>query len=564
VQVENPLEPVILILLVGLVAMILAKPLRLSPIVGFLIAGVVIGPHGFGLIQESETTHLLGELGIVFLLFDIGLHFSLAHIWDARRDILGLGPVQVLLCMVSLSLLAIWAGISLDVAIVIGAALALSSTAVAFQAIGELGIQRCPIGVSATAVLIFQDIAAIFLLILASSLGTSDDSIASNLAIAGVKAALAFIAALFIGRFVIKPLFHLVAQTKNEDSFTALALLIVLATATATGEMQLSLTLGAFLAGMIISETPYRHIIQTEVKPFRGLLLGFFFITVGMSLNTYILLEQWYLILVVAVGLVILKIVLIYFAGRIFKFPVDTSIQLAFILAQGSEFAFVVLATPYIGLELGERYTAIIVAAIAISMALTPFLASFGQRLARKKAEVAWQEADQGTASEQSDDAVGDVIIFGMDKVGRILADSLDAHNVPYKAFEPDHDQFIEARSEGYPVAFGDLADLRLADTANISQANAIVITQPRFEISQSLTPIVKQRYPNLSRFIAVKNKEESAKFSELGMITVEPISQPAGIDMVSAILKAQGIESEKIASWITRQQEEYLQVEES
>jgi len=564
VQVANTLQPVILLLLVGLVAMILAKPLRLSPIVGFLIAGIVIGPHGFGLIQESETTHLLAELGIVFLLFDIGLHFSLAHIWDSRRDILGLGPLQVVLCMVTLSLLAIWVGISLDVAIVIGAALALSSTAVAFQAIKELGMQRCPIGTSATAVLIFQDIIAIFLLILATSLGTDGGSVTNQLAMAGIKAVLAFAAALLLGRFVIKPLFKLVAQTKNEESFTALALLIVLATATATGEMQLSLTLGAFLAGMIISETPYRIIIQTEVKPFRGLLLGFFFITIGMSLNTEILLQQWVWILVVACGLVLVKIALIYLAARLFKFPVSTSIQLAFILAQGSEFAFVVLAAPYVGQALGAEYSAILVAAIAISMALTPFLASFGQRLARKQADFAWHEAEDAPTSQPPQERGGDVIIFGMDEVGRVLADSLDTHNIPYKAFERDHDLFVEARTEGYPVAFGDLKDLRLADSVNMAQASALVITQGRYDIARQLTPIMRQRYPDLYRYISVQNQEESAKYSELGMIAVEPISQPTGIDMASAVLKAQGIDSEKIAHWITLRQEQYLQVAET
>ena len=303
------LLPAILLLLVGLLAVVLTKPVKLSPIVGYLFAGIAIGPHGFGLIEESSTTHLLAELGVVFLLFDIGLHFSLANIWDARRDILGLGPLQVLLCTACLSLLAMWAGIELSVAIVIGAALALSSTAVAVQAINELGVQRCPIGVSATAVLIFQDICAIFLLILASSMGADEGSLGTHLSVAGIKSVVAFAAALLLGRFVIGPLFKLVSQTRNEESFTALALLIVLSTAAATGEMGLSLTLGAFLAGMIISETPYRHVIQTEVKPFRGLLLGFFFITVGMSLNTQVLFEQWYWVLIVTSGLLMIKII---------------------------------------------------------------------------------------------------------------------------------------------------------------------------------------------------------------------------------------------------------------
>jgi len=560
VEAAHTLQPVILLLLVALIAMILAKPARLSPIVGYLIAGVLIGPHGFQFIQESDTTHLMAELGIVFLLFDIGLHFSLAHIKDARREILGLGPVQVLLCLIGLSLFAILAGVTIDVAIVIGAALALSSTAAAVQAIKALGVQRCPIGVSATAVLIFQDICAIFLLILATSLGSNQADLGIQLATAGVKAVIAFGAALLLGRFVIGPIFKLVVQTQNEESFTALALLVVLATAAATGEMELSLTLGAFLAGMIISETPYRHLIQTEVKPFRGLLLSFFFITVGMALNTEVLLEQWHWVLAVAGGMIILKITLIFLAAQIVKFPFDTSIQLAFILAQGSEFAFIVIATPSVNQALGIEYSAILVAAVAISIAVTPFLAAFGQNFARKKADVAWQDAEVHSEKVQRNPSEGDIIIFGMDKVGRTLADSLEAHNITYKAFEYDHDRFVEARTRGYPVAFGDLSDLRMADTVNISHAKAVVITQGRYQISQEIAPIVKQRYPNLNRYISVNNLEESEKYAALGMITVQSISQPVGMDMVMTILKQQGINSELISQWITRQQYEYFQ----
>lgn len=558
------LLPAILLLLVGLLAVVLTKPVKLSPIVGYLFAGIAIGPHGFGLIEESSTTHLLAELGVVFLLFDIGLHFSLANIWDARRDILGLGPLQVLLCTACLSLLAMWAGIELSVAIVIGAALALSSTAVAVQAINELGVQRCPIGVSATAVLIFQDICAIFLLILASSMGADEGSLGTHLSVAGIKSVVAFAAALLLGRFVIGPLFKLVSQTRNEESFTALALLIVLSTAAATGEMGLSLTLGAFLAGMIISETPYRHVIQTEVKPFRGLLLGFFFITVGMSLNTQVLFEQWYWVLIVTSGLLMIKIILIYFSARVFKLPVSSSIQLAFILAQGSEFAFVVLATASVSNVLSTEYSAILVAAIALSMASTPFLAVYGHRLARKKEDSAWREGDINNPDQHAEIDSGHIIIFGMNEVGRTLADSLEAQNISYKAFEFDYSRFVDARADGYPVAFGDLSDLRLADTADVSQANSVVVTQGRYDIAREIAPIVDQRYPNLRRYVSVKDQDESDKFRELGMIVVQPISQPAGVDMASTVLKDLGVDSDEIADWITRQQDKYLQAVET
>src|SRR5512143_88671 len=288
------LQPAIILLVIGILAILLTRPLGLSPIVGYLLAGILIGPHGLRVVAENETTHLLAELGVVFLLFDIGVHFSLGHLWEARRAILGFGPLQVGLCALGLGSLALLLGLGFTQALLLGATLALSSTAVAVQTLAEHGQQNCPIGMTATAVLIFQDICAIFLLILASSLENQAMPLGGALALAALKAMLAFAAAILIGRLLIGPLFNVLAKANDAEVFTATALLIVLVTAGATGIWNLSLTLGAFLGGMIISETPYRHVIRTEVKPFRGLLLGFFFITVGMELDTSVLLRAWW------------------------------------------------------------------------------------------------------------------------------------------------------------------------------------------------------------------------------------------------------------------------------
>jgi len=264
------LVPIIVLLFLGMAAMLLAKPTRSSPIVGYVLAGMAVGPQGLALIPNGDTTHLLAELGVVFLLFDIGLTFSLQHVWDARRDILGLGPVQVLLCGTAFSAIAAWLGLPLPYAVVVGATLSMSSSAAVIQTLAERRQQSCPVGLTATAILVFQDIAAIFLLILLTSLhGSTHVSLASALLGAAARAALAFLAAVVVGRYVIGSLFDLLSRSRNDEIFTATALLVVLTTAAATSMIGLSLSLGAFLGGTIIAETPYRQVIQTEIRPFR-------------------------------------------------------------------------------------------------------------------------------------------------------------------------------------------------------------------------------------------------------------------------------------------------------
>jgi CPA2 family monovalent cation:H+ antiporter-2 len=548
----HALQPVILLLLVGVGAVTLMRPLKMSPIVGYLLAGILIGPHGLELIHESETTHLLAELGVVFLLFDIGLHFSLAHIWSSRRDILGLGPIQVIFCTSALVGLALLFGFDNDIAIIIGASLALSSTAVVAQILAGHQQSSCPVGSGATAVLIFQDICAIFLLILAGSFGLEGVSLLPMMQDAALKALAAFLLAVLIGRYLATPIFRIVANLKNEEIFTATALLIVLATAAATGWIGLSLTLGAFLGGMMIAETPYRHVIQTEVKPFRGLLLSFFFITVGMTLDTGILLSHWWQILLV-VGLMLgIKILFIYLAALALRSPNRIALQLGFLLSQGSEFAFVVFSLPGVHQALGAETHSILISAVAISMALTPPLAEWGyrfaERLARKKLS---QDGDQDVSVEEDKR----VIIVGMGEVGRCVADGLETHKISYKAIEIKHDRFLQADRDGYTVVFGDGTDLRLMETIEIAHASTLVITEPRYEISKELAPIAQKKYPNLFRLASVEDEEQRLKFESLSIKAVVDRSFPPGLDIAAAVLRAHDIDEKKIAKWMQLQQ---------
>lgn len=551
------LLPVITLLFVGILAMIAMHPMRMSPIVGYLIAGIFIGPHGLGLIEENETTHLLAELGVVFLLFDIGLHFSLTRIWNSRRDILGFGPLQVGLCAIAFGALAMAFGIASGAALIIGITLALSSTAVVVQTLADNGQQNCPIGSSATAVLIFQDICAIFLLIFAASLSDDTVPLSELIMSALAKGTVAFIAAILIGRFIINPLFGVIARTKREEIFTASALLIVLAIATSTAMMGLSMTLGAFLAGMMISETSYRHVIQTEVKPFRGLLLGFFFITVGMALNTDVLVNNWTSVLAVLCGLLFVKIVVIHIAARMLRFPQRSAIQLGFLLSQGSEFAFVLIALPSMTTALGETFSAILITAVVGSMALTPIVVLLGQKITKRLLDKKLEADTQQENVLHTEDMP--VVIFGMGAVGRKIVDALIAHKLPYFAIEMDYDRFVSANRDGYNVAFGDAGDLRLMETIEMSKAKCVVITIVRYDVSRDLTPVINQRYPDLTRFISVDSENEKNKFESLGMKAVIEHSHPKGIDIAAQVLGSEGISSEEIKIWMQQEQERAL-----
>ena len=554
----HALQPVIILLLVGIVAVTLMRPLKMSPIVGYLLAGILIGPHGLGLIEESNTTHLLAELGVVFLLFDIGLHFSLGHIWDARREILGLGPIQVLFCTAAIGGLAIALGYDPTMALIIGASLALSSTAVVSQVLAGYRQNSCPVGSGAMAVLIFQDICAIFLLIFADSFGNEGASLFSTMGTAALKALAAFIVTVVIGRYLATPIFRGVANLKNEEIFTATALLIVLATAAATGFLDLSLTLGAFLGGMMIAETPYRHFIQNEVKPFRGLLLSFFFITIGMSMNTITLLKAWWQILLIVALMMVIKTLFIYLAALTLRSSNRISMQLGFLLSQGSEFAFVVFSLPHVNQSLGPEVASVLISSVALSMALTPPIANWGYRLAEKLGEKkpktlsVQDEATEGAQEKR-------IIIIDLGEVGRCVADGLEAHGIAYQAVDIDHDRFLQANRDGYSVVFGDGADLRLMEIVGIAHAHTLVITELEFEVIKEVETIARTRYPNLLRFIPIDDEKDRSQFEALGINAILDRSFPKGLMVAAAVLRAQNIDEKKISSWMKRQQSRAL-----
>ena len=548
--VLDALLPVILLLALGVVAAVGSRGLGLSPIVGYLALGLALHVFGLGGMGGSGTVELLSELGVVFLLFDIGLHFSLAHVREQARDIFGFGPVQVLAGTAGLGL-AGWAlGLPPAVAFFVGAVLALSSTAVVARLIAERHQQNCPVGLTATAILIFQDVAAIFLLIVAQALA-GGGSVLTASALALVKAAAAFGIAVLLARVVVRPLFDLIARGRNEEVFTAMALLVALAAGWATGHMGLSLTLGAFLGGMIIAETPYRAIIQAEIKPFRGLLLGFFFISVGLSLDTAVLVREWPAVIGITVALVAVKVLTNAAASLLFRWSVPGSTQLGFLLSQGSEFAFVVFSVPAVKTMVGDGRSSVLMAAVALSLAATPNLAEAGRLLAGR------MRAGRKRAKELTMlDVTGPVLIVGMGTAGRTLADALEEFGIGYAAIERDQRRLSQATADGYRVTFGDMADPRIWEPVAVQGRRLLALTAPRFEVSSDLTPMANALYPTVKRFAVVLDAEAEAQFTTLGVRTVLERGQPKGMDLARAVLTELDVAEPDIEAWSRRQQQ--------
>jgi monovalent cation:proton antiporter-2 (CPA2) family protein len=544
------LQPAIVYLGAGLAVAFAARALRTSPIVGYLCVGVLIGPYGLGLVQDNETTHFLAELGVAFMLFDIGLHFSLREIRTRRQDILGLAPIQLLLCGGVFAAINAAFGYRLEIALIVGASIALSSTAVVGRILADRNQPSCPIGRAATAVLVAQDIAAIFILAVAASITVNPENVGRDLALAMLWALVALVVAVLAARYVIRPLFRSLALAHNEEAFTVVALLIVLSASASTAAVGLSLTLGAFLAGMAMSDTPYRHVVQSEMKPFQGLLLGLFFISVGMQVNLPEILGVWPVVVLVAAGILVIKTLLVFVAARLSRWSSPGAAQLAFLLSQGSEFTLVVIGIAGISAGMGPFWTGVLVSAITLTLAAAAPWSALGVRAARWLAE----RTRADPAPEADPDLPEPVIIFGMTEETRLAADALSDHEIPYQAIESDPERFVAAVSDGYHVVYGDPRDPRLLRTMGVGKSPAVLLGGA----SQADLPFGERQADAAvpKRFAAAASPHERARLHGLGFRAHVAHADPKGIELAADLLAELGVEHARIAAWISDQAE--------
>jgi Kef-type K+ transport system membrane component KefB len=542
------INPVITLLGLGIIAVVVSKRAGLNPIVGYLLLGMSLSLFGPKFLGDGNTVETLSELGVVFLLFDIGLHFSFTRVQEQASNIFGFGALQVLLGTIVLGLIARLFGLSAGASLLIGMTLALSSTAVVASLIAERHQHNCPVGVTAYAILVFQDVAAIAVLIAVTATDTGN-SVLPSISMALVKAAVAFFAGVVLARLVVEPLLTMIVRTQNEEVFTATALVIALAAGWATANAGLSMSLGAFLGGMILADTPYRAVIQSEIKPFRGLLLGFFFITVGLSLNIPALAHSWFVVIALAVLIIVAKIVSNMAASLVFRWSTPGSAQLGFLLAQGSEFAFVILSLPATQRLVGHDVASVLIGAVAVTLAATPTIAEAGRVLAGRMRSRSTQASNQELIPLEGTEKV---LIVGMGPSGRIIADAMIGFDISYLAIEANDIRLRDAIADGYDVLYGDLNDPRLWETMVVSARKLNILTEPNLELSAEWIPALSRRYPELRLIVIVSDEVEAEKFAALNLRSV--IYRPEqGHDLALNILLEIGVDPEDAANWIRK-----------
>lgn len=552
------LREVILFLVVAGFAVPLLQR-RVSPVLGYLLIGGLIGPYGLGLLAEAlplaaflviddlDGVRALAEIGVVFLLFAIGLELSLDRLWAMRRLVFGLGSAQILLTGVVIGGVAYGWGNSGPAALVLGACLALSSTAIVMQLLIEKSRLTTPVGRSAFSVLLMQDLAVVPILFIVGVLGTVSEGqgVLGGLALALGEAAITVVVIYAVGRLVLRPLFRATAQSGSREAFMAMILLIVLGTAAITGAVGLSMALGAFLAGLLIAETEYRHQVEVDIEPFKGLMLGLFFMSVGMGIDWRVLMETPLLIAASVIGLIAIKAVLNVGLFLLWKTPIHRAVEAGLLLAQAGEFAFIVVGLA-MSLDLLPGSTGQFMLIVAsLTMVLTPGLAGLARKLADRIENR--QNERHPDAADQMEDMEGHVLIAGFGRVGRMIASILDREGLPYIAIDKDPIIASGARASGLPVRFGDASRLEILQANHVRQAAALVITLGDAKNTELLTQRMREAAPHVPLFVRARDKEQADRLTDAGATAAVPETVEASLQLAARLLEGCGLDDEVI-----------------
>lgn len=543
-------EIIIFLVAAGLVVPLVRRA-GISPVLGFLFVGLVIGPYGVGrfvgdtpileyfVIADIEGVSRVAELGVIFLLFTIGLELSVAQLWAMRRLVFGLGAAQVTVSAIAIGVIAYLFGNSLVAATIFGLCLALSSTALVMQLLTETRRLSTPAGRSSFGILLLQDLAVVPILFF---VGVAGASVQGSLALAAglaIGEAVLVIAVIFlIGRVIVRPLLQFVGGTGSREVFMAAVVLLVLATAAITAEAGLSMALGAFLAGLLFAGTEYRHQIASDIEPFKGLLLGLFFISVGMSLDVVAVGENIGWVALSVVGLLCLKGAIIFTLARLWRLPKDVAAETAILMSQGGEFAFVVIAAALTYALLDPAVAQFMLMVVIVTMFLTPLLAIAGRR--------AGQALRERDASLSADDRPMDdghpVIIGGFGRVGKMLAQLLEEQRVPYVAIDSNPELVARERAEGASVYFGDASQPDLLRHLGIERAAAFATTMDEPGSAEHVIKAVHDEWPHVPIMARARDIGHAHHLQKQGADSAVPETVEASLELCEQVLTGIGI----------------------
>jgi len=548
----SALELTLLLLGAAVLGVVVFRSLHLPPILGYLAVGILIGPHALGLAQENQTTHLLGEFGVVFLMFSIGLEFSLPKLTAMRKTVFGLGMAQVLLTIGATMVFGWLAGMFLPkmfnidwkASFALGGALAMSSTAIVSKMLTERLELESEHGRRIIGILLFQDLAVVPLLIMVPALAQPQTDLAAELSWAALKAIFVLALLLSVGERILRRWFRLVAKRRSQELFMLNLLLITLGAAWLTEKAGLSLALGAFVAGMLISETEYRHQVEEDIKPFRDVLLGLFFITIGMLLNVHIVLEYWWLVLLMLIGPVMLKFGLIAALARLFGASAGTALRTGLGLAQAGEFGFVLLYQAG-GLKMIDPLLIqLILASMVLSMLAAPFLIEKADAIVMKLSSNEWMmqslaltQIAARTMSKQKH-----VIIAGFGRSGQNLAKLLEEEKIAYHALDLDPDRVREAQAAGANVSYGDASRRESLVAAGIHRAAALVITFAETPNALKVLHFAHELAPALPVIVRSHDDSDLEKLRAGGATEVVPETLEGSLMLASHALVLLGV----------------------
>ncbi len=551
--------PILTDLLVFLVAAVFVVPLagklHFSPVIGYLAAGILVGPHGLGLVADEATLASLAEFGVVFMLFYIGLELSLARLWVMRRMVFGLGLAQVGVTSALIGAVALALGQPPEAALVIGGALALSSTAFVLQLLSERGEQMTRHGRNSLAILLFQDIAVLPLLVVIPLMAADSANLARTLLDTAVVATFALAAIIFAGRFLLQPFFRMVASTQSSELFAIATLVLVLGTGWITEHAGMSMTLGAFMAGLLVAETAYRHQIEADIRPFRGILLGLFFMSTGAAMDLPIIVERWPQLVALLAALLLLKGVVLFVLGRAFGLARPEAARLSATLAQGGEFAFIAL-TLAVSLGVVDAPVAqTLLAVVASSLLLTPGLCALGVAMSHQLAGPA--RDDDAALAQDAAQLDRHVVIAGYGRVGRTVARLCELEQVKWLALDTDHRRVDEARARRLPVYFGDTTRREVLDAAGLARARALVITLDSPIATSRALAAVRAHRRQLPVVVRAHDHAHAMQLRRLGATATVAEAAESSLQLGSLALTSAGSDPDRVNRHVASLREE-------
>lgn len=541
----------LLLLALSVVAVVLVRKINLPPVLGYLFVGIAVGPHAMQWLPDLHMLEMLAEIGVVFLLFMIGLEFSLAQFWSLRRAVFGLGGTQVLLSVIAAGGIAWFSGISWSGALAIGGVLALSSTAIVVKQLIEQIEMHSKHGRLAFAVLLFQDIAVVPFLVLIPILGGgAEEGMAWPLLLAMIKAVIAVTGMLALGRWAIRPIFHAVAAVHSTELFTLTALLVSLSAAWITNFFGLSLALGAFLAGMMLSETEFKHQIEIDIRPFRDILMGLFFISVGAQLDLGEAASRWGLITILTLAIIIGKAALVAGITRYMGYDKAVATRTGIVLANGGEFGFALLTLAISNQLLTSVEAQPVLAAVIFSMMLAPLLVHANGDIARRLfAKDAMREhvSQRARLSKAGENLSGHVIFCGYGRIGQNLARFLLQEGIDYVALDSHSGLVKEAWEAGEQVFFGDATHIDMLRAAGLDKARLLVVTIDEPHASERIVRNVRSEIPELPILVRTRSDASMEVLENAGATLVLPETLEASMMLSQHMLEFLGVDQNEI-----------------